>query len=202
MPISLTANAASEPIESPNLPAGLLRIVLTGFMGAGKTSVGKLLAELLGWEFLDLDAHLEARTGKTVPQLFAEGGEQHFRRLESSALANALRRPRTVIALGGGVPVQITNRLLLEQTPGTAVVFLDAPFSTLYDRCMLQTFASPGHDRPLLASPVEAEARFQARLPIYRRLARLTVDTSELSAPEAAVTVAVLLATSHPLPGK
>ena len=159
------------------LPEDLKRIVLTGFMGAGKTSVGRLLAKELGWEFLDLDAHLEARAGASIATLFSTHGEAHFRRLESSALANALARPLTVLALGGGTPEELTNRLLLEQTPGTLVIFLDAPFETLYDRCMLESFASPEHIRPVLASPVDAEIRFRNRLPLYRRLARLIVPT-------------------------
>jgi shikimate kinase len=171
------------------LPAGLRRIVLTGFMGAGKTSVGRLLAESLSWAFLDVDAHLEARAQASIPELFARHGEPHFRRLESSALASALARTETVIALGGGAPEEITNRLLLEQTPGTLVVFLDAPFPTLFDRCMLQAIelsASPELIRPVLASPEQAEARFRTRHPFYRRLARLTLCTAELTAPEVA----------------
>jgi len=166
------------------LPATLKRIALIGFMGAGKTTVGRLLAASLGWEFLDLDAHLEARSKSTVPELFAIG-EPHFRRLESTALANALSHTSTVIALGGGTPEQLTNRLLLEQTPGTLVVYLDAPFPTLFDRCMLQSFASPQHIRPVLASPQEAEARFHARQPFYQRLARMTVSTANLTPEEA-----------------
>jgi shikimate kinase len=174
------------PTEPIALPAGLQRIVLTGFMGAGKTSVGRLLAELLGWEFLDLDDHLEARAGTTIPSLFESHGEPHFRRLESSALANALSRPHTVLALGGGTPEQMTNRLLLEQTPGTTVIFLDAPFETLFDRCMLQSFTSPDHIRPVLASPEQAEARFRVRQPLYQRLASHTLATGELTPTEAA----------------
>jgi shikimate kinase len=108
------------------VPATVRRIVLTGFMGAGKTTVGRLLADALGWDFLDLDAHLEARAGATVPELFAQKGERHFRRVESSALANALSRQHTVLALGGGAPEELTNRLLLEQTPGTLVISLHA----------------------------------------------------------------------------
>ncbi len=173
-PAAKTVATEAVPVT---LPAYLKRIVLTGFMGAGKTSVGRLLASVLGWEFLDLDAHLEARAGATIATLFSTHGEAHFRRLESSALANALARPLTVLALGGGTPEELTNRLLLEQTPGTLVIFLDAPFETLYDRCMLESFASPEHIRPVLASPVEAELRFCNRLPLYRRLARLIVPT-------------------------
>jgi shikimate kinase len=171
------------------LPAGLQRIVLTGFMGAGKTTVGALLAQSLGWDFLDLDAHLEARANATIPELFKLHSEAHFRRLESSALANALCRPNTVLALGGGTPQQLTNRLLLEQTPGTLVVFLDAPFPALFDRCMLQSFASPEHIRPVLTSPEEAEALYNARHPFFRRLARLTVVTADLTPAQAAQAV-------------
>ncbi len=179
------APTAAQPIT---LPATLKRIVLIGFMGAGKTTVGRLLAAQLGWNFLDLDAHLEARANATVPELFAIS-EPHFRRLESSALANALARTETVLALGGGTPEQLTNRLMLEQTPGTLVVFLDAPFPTLFDRCMLQSFASPDHIRPILASPAEAEARFLARQPHYQRLARITISTADLTPAEATATV-------------
>jgi shikimate kinase len=163
------------------LPPHLRRLVLTGFMGAGKTTVGRLLAARLGWEFLDLDAYLEGRTGMTVPAIFAEHGEARFRQLESTALASALGRSNTVLALGGGTPEVLTNRLLLEQTPGTFTVFLDAPFPALFDRCMLQALNPGTTDRPILADPAAAEARFLQRQPIYRRLARLTLPTADLT---------------------
>jgi shikimate kinase len=157
----------------PVIPAHLKRLVLTGFMGAGKSTIGRLLADRINWNFLDLDAHLEARTGATIPQLFAEQGEARFRRLESTALASALGLANTVLALGGGTPEDLTNRLLLEQTPGTFTIFLDAPFPTLFDRCMLQDIA-----RPVLEDPAAAQLRFERRHPLYRRLANLTIATS------------------------
>ena len=184
-----------EPILS-DPGAGVRRIVLTGFMGAGKSTVGRLLAAELGWGFVDLDAHLESRAGATVPELFERHGEAHFRRLESSALASALRQSRIILALGGGAPETLTNRLLLEQTPGTLTVFLDAPFATLYDRCMLQALNpgsgadARGADRPNLRDAQAAELRFLARTPMYRRLARITIDTAPLGAEE---TVPVIL---------
>src|SRR5271156_1840412 len=98
----------------PVIPAHLKHLVLTGFMGAGKSTIGRLLADRLNWNFLDLDAHLEARTGATIPPLFPEQGEAPFRRLESPALASALGLTNTVLALGGGTPEDLTNRLLLE----------------------------------------------------------------------------------------
>jgi shikimate kinase len=163
-------------------PAGLQRLVLTGFMGAGKSTIGRLLAKHLGWDFLDLDAHLEERTGSTIPEIFAQHGEARFRRLESTALASALTRKNTVIALGGGTPESLTNRLLLEQTPATLTVFLDAPFPTLFDRCVLQDIT-----RPVLSDPDAAQARFAQRRPHYIRLAGHTIDTTNLT-PEETVT--------------
>ncbi len=172
--------AENMPKNEPGqtlIPANLRRLVLTGFMGAGKSTVGRLLAARLNWTFLDLDAHLEARTGATIPQLFERHGEAHFRRLESTALASALGQNDTVLALGGGTPEELTNRLLLEQTPATFTIFLDAPFPTLFDRCMLQDIA-----RPVLEDPAAAQLRFAKRHPLYRRLANLTIDTANLTA--------------------
>ncbi|GAC1359701.1 MAG: shikimate kinase AroK [Acidobacteriaceae bacterium] len=186
---TLSIDAAGEtPSRIPAvLSSQVSRIVLTGFMGAGKSTVGRLLAAQLGWTFLDLDAHLEARAGATVPQLFETLGEPGFRRLESSALANALRQSRLVLALGGGAPETLTNRLLLEQTPGTLTVLLDAPFASLFDRCMLQAL-NPGEgdaardaNRPNLRDAESARARFNLRQPLYRRLARVIVDTVALT---------------------
>jgi len=171
----------NETHQPQVIPTTIRRIVLAGFMGAGKTTIGRLLAERLGWTFADLDHLIEAHAGKTVPQVFAEDGEEKFRRLESTVLARALSSTNTVLALGGGAPESLTNRLLLEQTPGTLVVFLSAPFPVLFDRCMLEELNPqiPGQTRPVLADPVAAEKRFATRQPHYRRLAKITLDTTE-----------------------
>ena len=171
-----TLETRQTPQGHPLLSTTVRRLVLTGFMGAGKSTIGRLLANRLGWNFLDLDAHLEQRTGSTIPQLFALHGEAKFRRLESTALASALGRSYSVLALGGGAPEELTNRLLLEQTPDTFTIFLDAPFPTLFDRCMLQDIA-----RPVLEDPVAAQLRFTRRHPLYSRLARLTIETADLT---------------------
>jgi shikimate kinase len=195
------AQTQSHPEKMPNhqpAPAHLRRLVLTGFMGAGKSTIGRLLADRLAWTFLDLDAHLEARTGATIPQLFERHGEAHFRRLESSALASALGRDRTVLALGGGTPEELTNRLLLEQTPATFTIFLDAPFPTLYDRCILQDLGDPALARPVLADPAAAQLRFQKRHPLYRRLANLTIDTADLTADQTIDALLLRLAQDKP----
>lgn len=190
-PSATQACTQTVPTPTTTAPAHLRRLVLTGFMGAGKSTVGRLLAGRLGWDFLDLDAYIESRSGLPIPSIFAQHGERHFRKLESQALASALGRNNIVLALGGGAPETLTNRLLLEQTPATATIFLDATFSTLYDRCVLQAEAT---DRPNLADPVAAKSRFLARQPLYRRLAHHTIDTESLTTEQ---TVTVLLARLH-----
>ena len=192
----MNTQSVTETETQPQSPAappfGIQRIALTGFMGAGKSTIGRLLAARLGWNFLDLDTHLEQRTGTTIPQLFRDHGEARFRRLESTALASALARTNTILALGGGTPEDLTNRLLLEQTPGTFTIFLDAPFPTLFDRCMLQDIA-----RPVLEDPAAAQLRFDRRRPLYTRLSRLTIDTAALTPDQ---TVEAILAGLHQTP--
>ena len=189
-----SATTFTEPTQTtaPVIPAHLKRLVLTGFMGAGKSTIGRLLASRLSWNFLDLDTHLEHRTGTTIPQLFRDHGEARFRRLESTALASALGQTNTILALGGGTPEDLTNRLLLEQTPGTFTIFLDAPFPTLFDRCMLQDIA-----RPVLEDPAAAQLRFARRHPLYTRISRLTIDTASLTPDQ---TVEAILAGLHQTP--
>ncbi len=189
--LQAVAAVAPDPLGNPRHT--IRRIVLTGFMGAGKSTVGRLLAHQLGWSFLDLDEHIEQRAGISVPSIFSSHGEPHFRRLESSALANALRQSSLVLALGGGAPETLTNRLLLEQTPHTTVVFLDAPFPVLFDRCMLQALIVGTTDRPNLNDPGAASARFTARRPFYLRLARVTIPTETLTPPETVARITDLL---------
>ncbi|MBW4037835.1 MAG: shikimate kinase [Acidobacteria bacterium] len=174
-----------QPAPAPRALPHIDRIVLTGFMGSGKTTAGALLANLLGWRFLDLDHEIERRDGRSVPEIFAApgatGGEPHFRRLETSALASLLGQRNIVLALGGGAPEHLGNRLLLEQTPRTAVVYLAAPFQTLLDRCAAQAADPTSTARPVLADIALAEQRFRLRQPHYQRIASHTLDTSTLA---------------------
>ncbi|MBE7182172.1 MAG: shikimate kinase [Terriglobus roseus] len=163
------------PIKAPTSPT---RIVLTGFMGAGKSTVGRLLAEQLGWRFLDVDDAIVQKAGMPVGEIFAKYGEFVFRRMEKSAIAHALGEHDAVVALGGGAVEVLANRLLLEQTPRTTVVFLDAALPVLLARCENQPDAA---ERPNLRV---AEERFRYRAPLYRRVARLRLETADHSPQE------------------
>lgn len=163
------------------------RIVLTGFMGAGKSTVGRLLADQMNWRLIDVDREIEAKAGMSVPEIFAKLGEFVFRRMETTAIAHALGERQVLIALGGGAPEVLANRLLLEQTPETAVILLEAPLETLFQRCAAQTDA--GSARPNLADRDAAAERFRYRVPLYRRIARRVVPTAGQTPQETAAAV-------------
>lgn len=178
-----------------NVPAEFPeRIVLTGFMGSGKSTVGRRLAERLGWTFTDLDAEIEQRAGLSVPAIFARDGEARFRELESEALEHLFARDQIVIALGGGAPETALNRDRLSASRRTAVVYLEAPFATLLARCDAQARDANATARPNLADRARAEQRFEQRQPLYREIATHTLDTSVLPPEEAAEAILRLLA--------
>lgn len=159
----------------------LSRLLLTGFMGAGKSTVGALLAASLGWRFVDLDRFIEEGNGEegarttTVAEIFRTKGEGHFRSLEAAALRKLGKEERIVLALGGGTIENEGARRLLALLPGACMVFLDAPLPELLSRCRSQAAA-----RPLLTTPEALSERLERRLPLYRT-AQLTVETAALS---------------------
>ncbi len=166
----MKSNTHAEPID------GVRRLVLTGFMGSGKTTVGRLLAARLGWRFADLDDSIEELLGRSVPQIFAEQGEAAFRAAELDALRELLAGSRVVIALGGGAPETLGLRDLLAGAPETAVVYLEGAFEPLYGRCARQALDPTAAARPLLGSRDEASARFARRLASYEAIATYTVQ--------------------------
>src|SRR4051812_10568761 len=139
------------------------QIVLLGFMGAGKSTVGPLLAEMLGWQFFDADQVLEHRAGCTISELFIRHGEAGFRQMEESTVAELLGVNRTVIALGGGAIESASTRSLIVSRPDLLTVFLQGPLDVLLDRCSQST-----HVRPLLQDRDGIESRYAKRLPHYR----------------------------------
>src|SRR5271165_2856610 len=159
------------------LPVTVRRIVLTGFMGAGKSTTGALLAQKLGWRFLDTDAVIEARSGNTIAQLFAQRGETAFRELETQTIRDHSQSERLVLALGGGAIEAEATRHALARLDHTCIIFLDAPLEVMVSRCLAQPAAA---ERPVLADRERLAARLTARLPHYRQ-AHLTIPTSKLS---------------------
>src|ERR1051326_8587798 len=150
------------------------RIVLIGFMGAGKTTVGRALARRLRWPFFDLDDLIEQRERQSVAQIFASADEAGFRRAEGAALRDLLQETAPagdlILALGGGAFVQPPNRALLEQA-GAITVLLEAPLEELRRRCR-----SEHKVRPLAQQEESFAELFAARRPEYER-AQLRVHT-------------------------
>lgn len=147
---------------------------LVGFMGSGKNTVGRELARRLGWDFIDLDASVEAREHQSIPEIFRLRGENSFRQAETGALRNLIEnlgRP-SVVALGGGAFVQEMNRELLRPWPS---VFLNAPTDDHWQRCQEHESKS-GAERPLRKDPEQFARLHAERLPFYRQ-ASLTVET-------------------------
>jgi shikimate kinase len=145
-------------------------IVLVGFMGAGKTTVGTLLAARLGLPFADSDQVLEDHSGRPIRQIFAEDGEPTFRALEYEVIAGLLDGPPMVLALGGGAPGHPPTRARLTCDPAAEVVYLHVG----YDQAMRRVGGDEG--RPLLARP-DLPALYERRLPVYAAVATLTVPT-------------------------
>ena len=148
-------------------------------MGSGKTTVGRAAARRLGWDFFDSDQQVEARTGRTVAEIWREEGEQGFRHLEKEALADALAATAAqpaVIAAAGGTVLDPANRDLLRAHP--PVVWLRARPETLAARIQ----AGHGEHRPLLdVDPAAALRRLNAeREPCYREVADEVVDVDEV----------------------
>ncbi|MEM7050480.1 MAG: shikimate kinase [Acidobacteriota bacterium] len=138
-----------------------MRVFLTGFMGAGKTSVGRMLGRRLQLPFRDLDQEIERTAGRRVAEIFAREGEAGFRRREREELEGQCQSPRLVLATGGGTVVQpgIADRL---RELGR-VVWLRADFATLIERLERRARGV----RPLFRDAAQARALYEARLPFY-----------------------------------
>jgi shikimate kinase len=161
-----------------------VRLYLTGFMGAGKTTVGRRLADRFDCPFVDLDAAVEQDLGLTVEEVFARLGEARFRRVESRELRRTRELERVVVATGGGTPVAAANRRWM-RAHGT-VVWLDVPFAVVAQRLA----AAPG--RPLWRDASQAWRLFEERRRSYADC-DLAVDCDRLSAEEAANEVSLAL---------
>ena len=149
-------------------------LFLVGFMGAGKSSVGRILGHKLGWSFEDLDERIQRRDGRSIEQIFSESGEQFFRRVEHEALREVVselgNNPR-VVALGGGAFAQPGNISLLEESR-VVTVFLDGAVDELFQRCLQEQ-----RERPLLKDLELFRKLYEDRRSHYM-MASLRIDTA------------------------
>lgn len=185
-----TSSDSTSPQSAPSPPKRLSRLVLTGFMGAGKSTVGPLLAARLGWPFLDVDSQIESAHGASIAELFARHGEPWFRDVEHATIRQLLveNHPETrplVLALGGGAIEDSRTLALLLGTENTRLIHLEATLATVLDRCR-DTEAQ----RPILRDHANLEARYIRRLPLYRQ-AHLNLPVDALSPETVAETLLI-----------
>ena len=157
-----------------------MMITLTGFMGSGKTTVGKVLADFLGCPFMDLDDLVVKKAGKSIPDIFAQDGEPAFRELEAQVLRKTVAKyaeSTAVLALGGGAVLAPASAALLHEK--TVCIYLRAALDTLLERLAGETAGRPLADASLAD-------RLASREPLYEKTAHVIVDTDGLSPDEVA----------------
>jgi shikimate kinase len=166
---------AGKPRTGSSMPrSGVRSVFLVGFMGAGKTSVGRALGQRLGWNFVDLDERIQDREGRSIEQIFEKSGENGFREVEHSCLQDVVAESNSsprIVALGGGAYVQPKNAELLASA-GMKVVFLDAPVGELFRRCQQEAGI-----RPLRRDIVQFRKLHETRRPAYAK-ADVLIDTN------------------------
>ena len=157
-----------------------MMITLTGFMGSGKTTVGKVLADFLGCPFMDLDDLVVKKAGKSIPDIFAQDGEPAFRQLEARLLRQTVEKyaeNTAVLALGGGAVTTPASAALLHEK--TVCIYLRASLDTLLQRLAGETAGRPLADEAMAARLAERE-------PLYEETAHVIVDTDGLTPDEVA----------------
>ena len=152
-------------------------IALIGFMGTGKTAVGKLLAEKLDKEFIGLDTLIEKKTGKSIPEIFRQDGEIRFRELEIEVTREVADRKNAVIDCGGGI---ILNKINIDRLKGSCVIVC----LTASPAVILKRTSGDKDGRPLLSVTEQArqiKELLKFRRPFYERAADITINTSRMS---------------------
>jgi shikimate kinase len=180
----------SAPESVPAAGSGAAPVaILIGPPGSGKTTVGALLAAELGVGFTDTDAGVAAAAGKPVSDIFVEDGEPAFRELERAAVAQALGGSTGVVAVGGGA---VLDPLTQAGLAGHTVVYLETGFAAAAKRVGLS------HARPLLIGNPRATLKIllDQRIPVYQRLATITVGTDDREPADIAADIAARLAGS------
>jgi shikimate kinase len=158
-------------------------ITLIGYRATGKTTLARLLARSLGWQWIDADPEIERLAGKTIALIFAEDGEPAFRDLETQVIADLCRRDKLVLAAGGGASMREENRQIMRQSG--KVVWLVARPETILER--MSADATTAQRRPSLTGRVPLDEIVQLlaqREPMYRETADFTIDTENRSPEE------------------
>lgn len=147
----------------------MIPVFLCGFMGCGKSTVGRIVAKKTERAFIDLDEYIEEAAGMSIPEIFEKYGEEHFRTLEADAI-KIFDQSFTVVALGGGAIINDRSRALANKAG--LVVFIDTPFDLCYDRI------KDDPHRPIAKSSTKEELkkRYDDRYPIYKQGSSVTVD--------------------------
>lgn len=149
-------------------------IALVGFMGSGKSTVGRALSQKIGYLFIDLDGQIEEKTGRSIPEIFKRDGEDTFRQIEAAALKDVLAAKKVVISCGGGVVLREENRDVLKQK--AIVAYLKAETDELFRRV-----GATGSKRPLLNvedPKAEIKRLVEEREPLYQSVANMTISTT------------------------
>lgn len=180
---------SGQPAHDLSLPRNL---VLIGYRGSGKSSVGRTLASRLGWDFVDTDERIEAETGRTIREIFAADGQAAFRELEAAAVSAVASGSRQVIGVGGGAVLRESNRVRLRKAGWC--VWLKAPANELHRR--MQDDPRNADTRPPLTGLdelTEIRRLLRQREPLYAALADHVVDTAGRSVGQVVEDVLALL---------
>ena len=153
-----------------------MRIILIGFMGVGKTTIGKIIAKKLKLNFVDMDNYIEKREGKSISKIFEEYGEQHFRELESESLKDLIKSDNIVISTGGGIVTKKENSDILKKEK--IVIFLDANTQTILNNIYKEI-----DKRPLLSNSKNIEYTISnllnQRYEKYNSICDIKIDINE-----------------------
>jgi shikimate kinase len=169
------------------------RVLLVGFMGSGKTSVGRVVADRLGWRFIDFDDEIVREAGSSIPELFEERGEPHFRALEAQVAERLLAERAVVLGSGGGwgaVPEKLTSL-----PHGTGSFWLDVSAPDAIQRTSQEPGARPLLDRP---DALQEASQLLAKRNQFYRQARWTVDTEHSSVEDVSARILKILMREYP----
>ncbi|MGD0896270.1 MAG: shikimate kinase [Thermoguttaceae bacterium] len=169
-----------------------MNLVLIGYRATGKTTLARLLAQRLGWSWIDADVEIERRAGRSIARIFTEGGEPAFRAIEAQVIADLCRQDKLVLAAGGGAPLRAENRQAMRRSG--RVVWLTALPETILAR--MSADATTAGRRPNLTGEGPLDEIIQLltrREPIYRELAHHVVDTEGKSPEQLTEEILVLV---------